>query len=148
MCNCLIRTKMLVPRKRPIRRNYKGENKIDNSIDTTEHWQRRYLWLLNHITSTPGESAFLWTNLQRNSVCYLNPKSWLRTPMKRLNLSLTISSMFHSFSTQKTWEQRGCGCRHPEELRALMWPKEMYDIPRVTSEHGGRVGEILLLHQS
>lgn len=148
MCNCLIRTKMLVPRKRPIRRNCKGENKIDNSIDTTERWQRCYLWLLNGITNTPGGSAFLWIHLQRNSVCHKNPMSWLRTPMKRLNLLLTVLSIFHSFNTQKTWEQRHCGCTRPWELWTQMWQKEMYAIPRVTGEYWGRGGEILLLSQS
>lgn len=148
MCNCLIRTKMLAPRKRPIRRNYKGEKKTDNSIDTTEHWQRCYLWLLNGITNTPGRSAFLWINLQRNLVCHMNPMSWLRTPMKRLYLSLTVLSIFHSFSTQTTSEQRHCGCTRPQDLRTQRWQKETCDTPRVTGEHRDRVEEILLLSQS
>lgn len=49
---------MLVPPKRLTRRDYERENKIDNSIDTAEHWQKCYLQVCILSISPQGNQHF------------------------------------------------------------------------------------------
>lgn len=148
MCNCLIRTKMLVPPKRLTRRDYKRENKIDNSIDTAEHWQIRYLQLSILSISPQGDWSFCGLIYRQINSARWIPGAGGGVPWKEIWIChWMFPSTFRSVSTRKSWEQI-CGCWAHRRSTGTWQQKERSYSPTCTGGHGGRVGEIVILGHS